>query len=94
MFLFVAFDTSEILQPLAVASEVPDDSSLSSSGMVRTICPLKFCTQEDIYDVMFPVVEGCKFELEECGILRRIFNMKRNTVFTCNSTYNTQVMNT
>jgi hypothetical protein len=72
MSLFVVVDTSAILQPVAVASEVPDDSSLLSSVTVRTILPSKVYTHEDFYDIMFSVAEGSKLGLEECGILRRI----------------------
>ena len=72
MFLFVVVDSSTSLQPVAVASEVPDDSSLLSSGKVRKISHLKVYTHEDFYDMMFSVVEGSERGLEECGILRRI----------------------
>ena len=72
MFLFVVADTLASSQPVAVATEVPDDSSLLSSGMVRTIRHLKVYTHEDFYDIMFPVAEDSKLGLEECGILRRI----------------------
>jgi len=58
-------------QPVSVASEVPDDASLSSVT-VRTIRPLKVYTHEDFYDITFSMAEGPKRGLEECGILIRI----------------------